>query len=428
MSKNYEKLYNDLKVECEQIKNDNDEICNEYESTIQMLSESIENFKKEKDALQIKITNLENLIKKYEKEKETLINRNKDKIIDIQNLNNLNEKLKEEMKKMSEENNLAKTKVISLENTNDHYQNKLRQNEALIEDLTSQLESALEENITLQTEFELYKQQNEETLVRKDQEIKDIQNDLANKEKIIKRLNDKRASIRELKQKFQIPGEFLRNYQRKLTTSIPLAGLFENKKSDDNIKFAEKIDKSVCIDDNKLITPLSNSTTKFPSKFMEIYRKSIGGTNNPLNKMVKKNETLKKSIDISNNNNKELEENIFSSQNSDVLSKVKTLKEGSIIEGDIEDKNEKEDIEEDENDSTASEKKCFEDLVICDEKDFNIIPIKKLMNDNKKIKNKKLADNLKSMLARIQKRKDVLISHQKMNNIKLEKMGFKLKY
>ena len=426
MSKNYEKLYNDLKAECEQIKTDNDEICNEYESTIQMLSESIENFKQEKEALQAKITNLENLIKKYEKEKETLINRNKDKIIDIQNLNNLNEKLKEEMKKISEENNLAKSKVISLENANEHYQNRLRQNEALIEDLTSQLESALEENITLQTEFELYKQQNEETLVRKDQEIKDIQNDLVNKEKIIKRLNDKRASIRELKQKFQIPGEFLRNYQRKLTTSIPLAGLYENKKSDDNIKFAEKIDKSVCIDDNKLITPLSNSTTKFPTKFMEIYRKSIGGTNNPLNKVVQKNETLKKSIDVSNN--KELEENIFSSQNSDVLSKVKTLKEGSIIEGEIEDKNEKEDIEEDENDSTASEKKCFEDLVICDEKDFNIIPIKKLMNDNKKIKNKKLVDNLKSMLTRIQKRKDVLISHQKMNNIKLEKMGFKLRY
>ena len=143
------------------------------------------------------------------------------------------------MKKISEENNLAKTKIISLENANEHYRNKLRQNEALIEDLTSQLESVLEENITLQTEFELYKQQIEETLVRKDQEIKDIQNDLENKEKIIKRLNDKRASIRELKQKFQIPVEFLRNYQHKLTTSNPLAGLFENKKSDDNIKFAE---------------------------------------------------------------------------------------------------------------------------------------------------------------------------------------------
>ena len=196
MSKNYEKLYNDLKVECDQIKADNDEICNEYEATIQMLSESIENFKKEKEMLQTKINNLDKEIKKYEKERENLINKNKEKILDIQNLNKINEKLKEEMKKISEENHLTKTKIISLENANDHYQNKLRQNEALIEDLTSQLESALEENITLQTEFELYKQQNEETLIRKDQEIKDIQNDLLNKEKIIKRLSDKSASIR----------------------------------------------------------------------------------------------------------------------------------------------------------------------------------------------------------------------------------------
>ena len=163
MSKNYEKLYNDLKAECEQIKKDNDEICNEYESTIQMLSDSINEFKKEKETLLSKINSLENDIQKNEKEKETLVNRNKDKILDIQDLNKANEKLKEEMKAMLNETRLAKTKLISLENTNDHYENKLRQNEALIEDLTSQLESALEENITLQTEFEIYKQKNEET-------------------------------------------------------------------------------------------------------------------------------------------------------------------------------------------------------------------------------------------------------------------------
>ena len=66
-------------------------------------------------------------------------------------------------------------------------------------------------------------------------------------------------------------------------------------------------------------------------------------------------------------------------------------------------------------------------MVICDEKDFNIIPIKKLMNESKKIKNQKLVDNLKTMLARIQKRKEILIKHQKDNNRKLEKMGFKVK-
>ena len=429
MSKNYEKLYNDLKVECDQIKADNDEICNEYEATIQMLSESIENFKKEKEMLQTKINNLDKEIKKYEKERENLINKNKEKILDIQNLNKINEKLKEEMKKISEENHLTKTKIISLENANDHYQNKLRQNEALIEDLTSQLESALEENITLQTEFELYKQQNEETLIRKDQEIKDIQNDLLNKEKIIKRLNDKRASIRELKQKFQLPNDFIRQYQRKLTSSIPVQGLYEYKKSQDNIPFKDKIEKSVNIEENKLITPLSDSTTKFPTKFMEIYRKSIGGANNPLNKMIKKNESIKNSIDNSNNvNNKE--DSIVAKSNSNVFSfsKVNTLKEENVESIEIEDKDEKEESEEDENDSTASVKKCFEDLVICEEKVFTLDPIKKLMNETKKMKNKKLADNLKSMLARIQKRKDILISHQKMNNVKLEKLGYKLNF
>ena len=429
MSKNYEKLYNDLKVECDQIKADNDEICNEYEATIQMLSESIENFKKEKEMLQTKINNLDKEIKKYEKERENLINKNKEKILDIQNLNKINEKLKEEMKKISEENHLTKTKIISLENANDHYQNKLRQNEALIEDLTSQLESALEENITLQTEFELYKQQNEETLIRKDQEIKDIQNDLLNKEKIIKRLNDKRASIRELKQKFQLPNDFIRQYQRKLTSSIPVQGLYEYKKSQDNIPFKDKIEKSVNIEENKLITPLSDSTTKFPTKFMEIYRKSIGGANNPLNKMIKKNESIKNSIDNSNNvNNKE--DSIVAKSNSNVFSfsKVNTLKEENVESIEIEDKDEKEESEEDENDSTASDKKCFEDLVICEEKVFTLDPIKKLMNETKKMKNKKLADNLKSMLARIQKRKDILISHQKMNNVKLEKLGYKLNF
>ena len=423
MSKNYEKLYNDLKIECEQIKKDNDEICNEYESTIQMLSDSINAFKQEKVALQSKITNLEKEIKKYEKEKESLSSKNKDKITDIQNLNKANEKLKEDMKKILDEEHLSKSKIISLENANDHYQNKLRQNEALLQDLTSQLESALEENITLQTEFDLYKQQNEEALIRKDQEIKDFQNDISNKEKIIKRLNDKRASIRELKQKFQIPKEFIRQYQRKLTTSIPI----EFIKNENDNKTNDHIEKSPTIDENKLVTPLSNSTTKFPTKFMEIYRKSIGGGNNPLNKIIQKNESLKKSIDLKKD---EIKDGLLANAGNNVLSKNSTLKEGTIIDGDIgeiDDKNEKEE-EEDENESTEGDKKIFEDLVICDEKDLTIINIKKLISENKQNKNKKLADNLKSMLARIQKRKDVLISHQKMNNKKLEQLGFKLKY
>lgn len=48
MSQNFEELYNKLKEEFENTKKDNDEICKEYESTIEMLTDSVESFKKER--------------------------------------------------------------------------------------------------------------------------------------------------------------------------------------------------------------------------------------------------------------------------------------------------------------------------------------------------------------------------------------------
>jgi len=444
MSNNYEKLYNDLKVEFDQAQKDNDEICKEYESTIQMLTESVNNYQKEKDSFQSRISQLEKDIKKYEKEKETLTNRNKDKIIDIQNLNKMNEKLKDDMKKISDEKHLIKSKIIALENDNDHYMSKLRQNDALIEDLTNQLESALEENITLQTEFELYKQQNEEALIRKDQEIKDFQNDISNKEKIIKRLNDKRASIRELKQKFLLPKDMIDQYQRKLTNSIPLEELQKNFEKDKE-KEKEKnnsnlyIKSTSCLGEGKLVTPVSNTSTKYPPKFFEIYRKSI---RDDQMQMIQKKDTIKQNLELkkksSNNINdnkiivkkssKNISDNEEDKEKDNIFSKVSTLKEDTIVDlkDVIDDKNNKDEIEDD--DSSVSDKKCFEDLVICDEKDFNIIPIKKLMNQNKKTNNKKLEEYLKSLLLITQKRKEALINHQKANNKKLEKIGIKLRY
>jgi len=423
MSQDYEKLYKDLQTEYEQMKSDNDEICKEYELTIQMLTDSVNNYQKEKDNFQSRISQLEKEIKKFEKEKETLSNRNKDKIIDIQNLNKANEKLKKEIKDVLEESHLTKTKIVSLENANDHYLGKMRENEALIEDLTNQLESALEENITLQTEFEMYKQQNEEALIRKEQEIKDFKNDLINKEKIIQRLNDKRASIRDLKQKFQLPNEIMKQYKRQFTT---MEGINDNTKNkSNNISDIENIKKenSSIINDDEIITPLSNSTTKYPSKFIEIYRKSIGGGGKLMNQIGDKRNSIRKSIELMKGINFDDELLVNKNSNNDIL-KVNTLKDDSIIEGENEDKNDKDDIEDD----SDSDKKVFEDLVICEEKDFNIIPIKKLMSESKKVRNKKLADNLKNMLARIQKRKEILINHQKSNNKKFEKLGINLRY
>ena len=447
MSTDYEEKYNSLKQEYDQSLAYNDEIYKEYELTIKTLTESIEDYKTKKKNLEEQISKLEKEQKNYEKEKESLVSHNKEKLEDIQNLNKQIEKLKAENKKIKEEKNIIKEKIISLEINNDHCQNKLRQDDEIIKDLNSQLESALEENITLQTEFELYKQKSEETLIRKDQEIKDFQNDIINKEKIIQRLNNKRTNnIKELRQKLLLPQDVYKQYQRKLSNTI----CKDNKKDSDNIKLTEKtkknnINKSISILD-KMVTPLTETNPQYPPKFMEIYRTSLreNGENDKINKQnnnnnstptnqdsMKEYDKFKKDINIKDSlliqkNNSDFIDN----EKNNLLLSVKTLKEDSIINGDLEgmdlaeEKNNKEDNEEEEN--SSSEKKCFEDLVICDEKDFNIIPIKKLMNENKKNRDKKLAENLRNMLVRIQKRKDVLINNQKNNNIKLAKLGYKL--
>ena len=46
------------------------------------------------------------------------------------------------------------------------------------------------------------------------------------------------------------------------------------------------------------------------------------------------------------------------------------------------------------------------------------------MNESQKNKDKKIADNLRNMLIRIQKRKEILSKNLKMNNMRLEKLGF----
>jgi exonuclease SbcC len=424
MSIDYEKEYNSLKEEFEQSKIDNDEICKEYESTIDIMTEANKKLEENISKLEKEKKLLEDNISKLEKEKENLISKNKDKISDIQDLNKQIEKLKTENKKIKEEKNITKEKIITLENDNDHYQNQIRQNEALIEDLNNQYESVLEENITLQTEFESYKQQTEECLIRKDEEIKDYKNDIVNKEKIIQRLNDKK-NMRELKQKLMIPSDIIDQYQRKLTSTMYQGNMknnLEKIKSNDISK--EQINNSVAYFD-QLVTPMNDTNTKYPSKFMEIYRKSLREDKNmnDINNIdLNKNVNIDKELTLKQkSSDKEIDDN------DNPLLKIKTLKDSVIIGdfGDIDniEKNNKEENE-DEEDSTVSDKKCFEDLVICDERDFNIIPIKKLMNESQKNKDKKIADYLRNMLIRIQKRKEILSKNLKMNNMRLEKLGF----
>ena len=135
----FESLYNNLKEEYDQSKKDNDEICKEYESTIQLLTDSVESIKKEKKDLQLKLSKIENDQKNFKREKENLIKKNKDKMIDIQCLNEQNDKLNELIKKLKEEKTLFDTKIVTMENDIDHYQNKIREYEDFIDELKIQI-------------------------------------------------------------------------------------------------------------------------------------------------------------------------------------------------------------------------------------------------------------------------------------------------
>jgi hypothetical protein len=185
---NFEELYYSLKEEFDQMQNDNNEIFKEYESTIHILTESITQLQNQRNIINKKLSQIE-------KEKQSLQNKNFDKIIDIQDLSKKNEKLSQEIKIIKEDKKLKDTKIVILENDAEHFQQLIRQNEAIIDELNIRLEEALEDNITIQTEFEIYKQIIGEQLMRKDEEIKDIKNDMFSKNLIIEKLKKMKENI-----------------------------------------------------------------------------------------------------------------------------------------------------------------------------------------------------------------------------------------
>jgi len=228
---NYESLYKKLKEECEENKEVNDEIFKEYESTIQILTDSANKYESEKKDFINKITKFENDIKILIQEKENLIRKNKDKIIDIQCLNEQNEKLNKLMEKYKEERTVLSSRIVSLENDVEHFGNKIREYEDFIEELKNKLEIALEENITMQHEFGNYKLNSIEQLARKEEEIKQLREDINCKDIKIKKLSQnskEKFDIQKMQQKL-IKEKKLFQYNRRRYT------VFDNSNNKLNI-------------------------------------------------------------------------------------------------------------------------------------------------------------------------------------------------
>ena len=392
MSQNFEELYTKLKEEFELSKKDNDEICKEYESTIEMLTESVESFKKEKLSLEQKLSKYEIDFKNIKKEKESLSSKNKDKISDIQNL--------------------TKQK------------NKIREYEALAEDLEKQLESALEENITLQTEFETYKQTTGEQLIRKEDEIRDIKNDLLNKDKFIKRFKarEKFGNIMERihkdivdnkakeKRRFTVFQGLTKeeNDLMKLQKNNNKGNLFYNSSSE-NIKNNNSSNNNKI---NSVQTDNKSRNSMFMSGFGSLSR--LNNKKEELNKNINKNSNNSQKKENNYNNNKILQKNFFTDK-----------KQMSQQIDEISESSDKEEIKENKTIkkinleiSKESQVEYKNNNVNKNNKENELIKL----SDKTKIEKGIIIDDLQKMLDRIRKRKEKLVNTKKTNKQRIKNL------
>ena len=423
MSQNFEELYTKLKEEFELSKKDNDEICKEYESTIEMLTESVESFKKEKISLEQKLSKYEIDFKNIKKEKESLSSKNKDKISDIQNLTKQNDRLTNEVKRLKEEKALFDSKIVSLENDNEHCQNKIREYEALAEDLEKQLESALEENITLQTEFETYKQTTGEQLIRKEDEIRDIKNDLLNKDKFIKRFKarEKFGNIME-----RIHKDIVDNKTKEKRRFTVFQGL--TKEENDLMKLqknnkgnlfynssSENIKNNNSSNNNKINSVQTDNKSRnsmFMSGFGSLSR--LNNKKEELNKNINKNSNNSQKKENNYNNNKILQKNFFTDK-----------KQMSQQIDEISESSDKEEIKENKTIkkinleiSKESQVEYKNNNVNKNNKENELIKL----SDKTKIEKGIIIDDLQKMLDRIRKRKEKLVNTKKTNKQRIKNL------
>ena len=423
--KNYESLYNNLKEEYEQSQKDNDEICKEYESTIQLLTESVESLKKEKKDWQLKLTKIENEQKAFKKEKDTLIKKNKDKMIDIQCLSEQNDKLNELIRKLKEEKSIFDTKIVTMENDIDHYENKIREYEDFIDELKAQLEDALEENITLQTEFETYKLNTGDQLLRKDEELREIRNDMTNKEKLLQRFTKPtdRFNIQKLQEKLSNDKNIVR-FKRRYTISQKNIDLkFRNSKKHKTRIGGNEEDNI----DNKKDKTKNKANKNDLNVILEVndYKKAFTTTKQ------KQNEEE----DSNNNPNNISNSNIgISYQNSQKnIPQILSFNDDNDESNDNIVKDEKNEKINEEQESKINEtkvtgltsiiKKQFGELVICKENKLYVNPFVKNFLTKEQIKEFRIS--LRNMLIRIKQRKNNLNEKKISINEKLEKMGFR---
>ena len=451
IKQNFEKLYYRLKDEYSQMQKDNNEIFKEYESTIQMLTDSIKELQNQRSAMTKKLSEIE-------KEKEKLKNKNLDKIIDIQDLNKQNEKLNQEIKNIKEEKKIKDSKIIILENDTEHFQKLIRQNEAIIDELNYKLEEALEENITIQTEFEIYKQIIGEQLMRKEEEIKEIKNDMFSKNLMIEKLN-KKKNINTSDKLFQLDIKAAKSTNKKNINNGKISHSYSYNRDNNNINSLGKDNnllKNLFLNSNQknnVINHINSKNTFIPLIYLLTSIK-ISPKNNKLNysysKSIKNNSDKNKSNSLKTpSNNKIVKYNstnynhrcTYKKNNNDDSNKYKKINKFVIDSTDDKDDDFKNDettvdlsvfsVEDDCQSIMHYNEKLYNDrLIICDtknnKKSIGIEPFKGVFL-KKLLYSKNLSNNFGHLFGLNLYKKRKINFDNKICNKGKEKIGYKIK-
>lgn len=165
-NKGLKEALNKLTIEYNDYRNECDEIFKEYEETIQLLSDSLNNIKIENSKYNKEKEEIKKDNERINKELEKSRGKNKEKIRELEILTNKYEQLQSQFKSINKKETTLKSKLVTLETDNDHYINKIHQYEEEVTDLKESLENYIENLITVQTDFDDYKNKKEEEIER----------------------------------------------------------------------------------------------------------------------------------------------------------------------------------------------------------------------------------------------------------------------
>jgi hypothetical protein len=430
--------YEELLVEYKKLKDDYDEykkVAKEYEDELEETNKDYENRNAELLSANQKLINEISKIKEdYLQFKEKNIEKSKE----IEYLETQIDKLKTCIENMKGERAINDRKIIILENENNDYLNKARELECWSEELKQKLDAALEENIILHNENEIYKAESEEAYQRLQEEFEEAKNEITSKEKIINRMTMHRDFL--LKTAYNAQDDF----NHKIINSNSLKSL-KNSNSGANITNMPSVP-------NKMIS--------LPDRFIQTYSKSFH--NKEFNVNNDKDESC--NLDLKDDITENEYENIIAERKQTISSEVpvdyskskkisvtglekflnKELK-GSILTST--DNNDKiENLEDDEEREFIKQRIDLEIKSILDNRknfmlntltqenfSFDLVVSNKTketsaINENSSavINKNKLVENIDLMLARIQARKEKVMDQKRNLQMKYEKVGLKI--